>query len=38
VAYYQSLMGGIREAIAQGRFEEFRTLARQAWQVRGTDG
>jgi tRNA-guanine family transglycosylase len=23
VAYYQSLMSGIREAIAQGRFEDF---------------
>jgi queuine tRNA-ribosyltransferase len=32
VAYYQSLMSGIREAIAQGRFEEFRALTREAWQ------
>jgi queuine tRNA-ribosyltransferase len=24
VAYYQSLMDGIREAIAQGQFDDFR--------------
>jgi queuine tRNA-ribosyltransferase len=38
VAYYQSLMNGIREAIEAERFEEFRTRTRQAWQVDGTDG
>jgi queuine tRNA-ribosyltransferase len=36
IAYYQSLMNGIREAIAQGRFEEFRALTREEWK-RGTD-
>jgi queuine tRNA-ribosyltransferase len=32
VAYYQSLMSGIREAIANGRFEDFRGETREAWQ------
>ena len=32
VAYYQSLMQGIREAIAQERFEDFRAATREAWQ------
>jgi len=35
VAYYQSLMNGIREAIAQGRFEEFRALTREEWKRGG---
>ena len=35
VAYYQSLMNGIREAIGQGQFEEFRALTREAWQRGG---
>jgi queuine tRNA-ribosyltransferase len=37
VAYYQSLMNGIREAIGQGRFEEFRALTREAWQRGGPE-
>ncbi|MGQ0486361.1 MAG: tRNA guanosine(34) transglycosylase Tgt [Hyphomicrobiales bacterium] len=32
IAYYQSLMQGMRAAIAEGRFEEFRTAAREQWQ------
>jgi queuine tRNA-ribosyltransferase len=32
VAYYQELMAGIREAIGQGRFEEFCAAAREGWQ------
>ena len=35
LAYYQSLMNGIREAIAQGRFEEFRALTREGWRRGG---
>jgi queuine tRNA-ribosyltransferase len=35
VAYYQSLMSGIREAIAQGHFDEFRNSTREAWQRGG---
>jgi hypothetical protein len=31
-------MNGIREAIAQGRFEELRTLTRQDWQVGASEG
>jgi len=31
IAYYQSLMQGIREAIAQGRFEAFRERTRADW-------
>jgi queuine tRNA-ribosyltransferase len=30
VAYYQSLMSGIREAIAQGQFEDFRAHTRES--------
>jgi queuine tRNA-ribosyltransferase len=37
VTYYQSLMNGIREAIAQGRFDEFRALTREAWQGDGDE-
>jgi len=32
VAYYQSLMQGIREAIAQGRFEDFRLATKEQWK------
>jgi queuine tRNA-ribosyltransferase len=35
LAYYQSLMSAIREAIAQGRFEEFRALTREGWRSGG---
>jgi queuine tRNA-ribosyltransferase len=31
LAYYQEVMAGIREAIAQGRFAEFRARARAGW-------
>jgi queuine tRNA-ribosyltransferase len=31
VAYYQSLMHGIRDAIAQGTFESFRERIRADW-------
>jgi queuine tRNA-ribosyltransferase len=31
LAYYQELMGGMRQAIAQGRFEEFRAATREGW-------
>jgi queuine tRNA-ribosyltransferase len=31
LAYYQSLMNGIREAIAQRQFEEFRVRTRESW-------
>src|ERR1700736_180893 len=31
VAYYQHLMAGIRDAIANGRFEEFRNETRAGW-------
>ncbi len=31
IAYYQFLMQGIRESIAQGRFEEFRQTTREQW-------
>jgi queuine tRNA-ribosyltransferase len=32
VAYYQSLMAGMREAISEGRFQEFAVKTRAAWQ------
>ncbi len=32
VAYYQSLMQGIREAIAQDRFEDFRAATHEQWK------
>ncbi|CAN5176322.1 tRNA guanosine(34) transglycosylase Tgt [soil metagenome] len=32
VAYYQDLMKGMRAAITQGRFEDFRAAAREEWQ------
>ena len=32
VVYYQSLMNGIREAIASGRFDDFRALTREDWR------
>ena len=32
IAYYQSLMQGIRAAIAEGRFEDFRAAAKEQWQ------
>jgi queuine tRNA-ribosyltransferase len=31
VAYYQQLMGGMRDAIAQGSFEQFREQTRAGW-------
>ncbi len=31
LAYYQSLMAGMRAAIAAGTFEEFRALTREGW-------
>jgi queuine tRNA-ribosyltransferase len=31
IAYYQRLMGDIRDAIAQGRFAEFYEATRQGW-------
>jgi queuine tRNA-ribosyltransferase len=31
IAYYQSLMAGIREAIALGRFEDFRAETKEMW-------
>jgi queuine tRNA-ribosyltransferase len=32
IAYYQSLMEGMRDAIDQGRFEDFRKLTHEQWQ------
>ncbi len=32
IAYYQSLMQGIRSAIAEGRFEDFRTATKEQWK------
>jgi queuine tRNA-ribosyltransferase len=32
IAYYQSLMQGIRAAIAEGRFEDFRRQTKEQWQ------
>ena len=32
VAYYQQLMAGIRDAIEQGRFEQFREETRRQWR------
>jgi queuine tRNA-ribosyltransferase len=32
IAYYQSLMNGIREAIAAGRFQDFAEETRAGWQ------
>jgi queuine tRNA-ribosyltransferase len=32
LSYYQELMGGMREAIVQGRFAEFRAETRRGWQ------
>ena len=31
IAYYQSLMQGIRAAIATGTFQEFRERTREGW-------
>jgi queuine tRNA-ribosyltransferase len=31
IAYYQELMAGIREAIAQGSFASFRERTRAGW-------
>ncbi len=36
IAYYQSLMQGMRAAIAEGRFEDFRISTKEQWQ-RGED-
>jgi queuine tRNA-ribosyltransferase len=35
VAYYQELMGGIRAAIAEGRFEDFRGATKEQWKGGG---
>jgi queuine tRNA-ribosyltransferase len=32
IAYYQSLMQGIRQSIAEGRFEEFRAATKEQWK------
>jgi queuine tRNA-ribosyltransferase len=32
LAYYQELMGGMRDAIARGRFAEFRAQTREGWE------
>ena len=32
LAYYQSLMAGMREAIAAGRFAEFQAATKTQWQ------
>jgi queuine tRNA-ribosyltransferase len=32
LAYYQSLMAGMRDAIVQGRFADFRAATREGWQ------
>jgi queuine tRNA-ribosyltransferase len=32
IAYYQSLMQGIRQAIAEGRFEAFRAATKEQWK------
>ncbi|MCX7348248.1 MAG: tRNA guanosine(34) transglycosylase Tgt, partial [Alphaproteobacteria bacterium] len=32
IAYYQSLMEGIRTAISEGRFEEFRLATKEQWK------
>ena len=32
IAYYQSLMQGIRAAIAEGRFDAFRTATKEQWK------
>jgi len=32
LAYYQELMAGIREAIATGRFDDFRAAAKDGWK------
>ena len=31
LAYYQELMAGMRDAIEQGRFAEFRAQTREGW-------
>ena len=31
IAYYQQLMGGIRAAIGNGRFEDFKNQTRADW-------
>ena len=31
IAYYQTMMHGIRAAIAEGRFEEFRLATKEGW-------
>ena len=33
IAYYQSLMQGIRSAIAEGRFEDFRRQTKEQWRA-----
>ena len=32
LAYYQELMAGMRTAIRQGRFEQFRAVTRATWE------
>ena len=33
LTYYQVLMAEIRQAIVDGRFEEFRLLTKEAWAL-----
>ena len=32
IAYYQALMAGMREAIAAGRFADFRAATLEGWE------
>jgi queuine tRNA-ribosyltransferase len=32
LAYYQELMAGMRDAIAHGRFDDFRAATREGWE------
>ena len=32
LAYYQDLMAGVRDAIAAGRFDDFRDATREGWE------
>jgi queuine tRNA-ribosyltransferase len=32
--YYQDLMRGMRDAIAEGRFEDFRRVTKEGWAAR----
>ncbi len=37
LAYYQSLMAGLRHAIGEGRYADFRAETRQGWGAKGDD-